>query len=450
MAVEHRLLPLARLRLLVGVLFCLVAVGSLAGPKIESWQTSGGAKVLYVHAPDLPMVDVRVVFDAGSARDGKLPGLARFTSAMLTEGAGQWDADALAERLEARGIEMGASSLRDMAWVSLRSLTEPEVLDIALESAQAVLAAPRFDSEAIERVRQQMQIGLRRSLQSPSSVAKRRFYRTLYADHPYAHAPGGEERSLAAITRDDLQGFHERFYVSANAVVAIVGAVERDLAERIAERMTGQLALGRKAPALPSVPAVNGGELRESFPSSQTHIYVGQVGVARHDPDYYPLYVGNHVLGGGGLVSTLGEEVRNKRGLSYSVYSYFSPMRVDGPFLMVAQTKNDQADDALQVMQDTLNRFIEQGPDQQELDDAKQNLVGGFPLRIASNGKIVQYLAMMAFYDYPLDHLDTVTQKLAAVTIDQVRDAFRRRISGPAGIAVIVGGSAADSGPGSG
>jgi zinc protease len=360
---------------------------------------------------------------------------------MLTEGAGDWDADALAERLESRGIDLGSGSLRDMAWVSVRSLTDPEVLEVALDTAGTVLAAPRFDADAIERVRQQMQIGLRRALQSPGNVAKRRFYRSLYVDHPYAHPPGGEEASLAAISRDDLQAFHQRYYVSANAVVAIVGAVERDAAERIAERMTSALATGEHAPPLPPVPAVNGAELRESFPSSQTHIYVGQTGMARHDPDYYPLYVGNHVLGGGGLVSTLGDEVREKRGLSYSVYSYFSPMRVDGPFLMIAQTKNNQADEALKVMRETLARFVEEGPSEKDLEDAKQNLIGGFPLRISSNAKIVEYLAMMGFYDYPLDWLDTLPEKLAAVDVEQVRDAFARRISAPDGIAVIVGGS---------
>jgi zinc protease len=328
-----------------------------------------------------------------------------------------------------------------MAWLSVRSLTEQEVLETALETAGVVLKEPRFDKDAVTRVRQQMQIGLRRSLQSPAAVAKRRFYHTLYADHPYANDPGGEEEALGAITVEDLERFHRRYYVSANAVVAIVGAVDRATAERIAERLTGGLPTGQHAPPLPQVPAVSGGELREAFPSSQSHIYVGQNGMARHDPDYFALYVGNHVLGGGGLVSTLGEEVRNKRGLSYSVYSYFSPMRMEGPFLMVAQTKNDQAEQALEVMRDTLSRFVEQGPDQRELEEAKQNLIGGFPLRVSSNAQIVEYLAMMAFYDYPLDWLDILPDKLAAVTAEQIRDAFSRRIDAAAGIAVIVGGS---------
>lgn len=411
-----------------------------AAPEIQSWTTEQGTRVLFVAAPELPMVDVRVVFDAGSARDNHLHGLARFTNALLNEGAGEWDADALALRLEERAIQLSTGSLRDMAWLSMRSLTDDAVLDVALDTAKTVLEEPRFADDAVTRVRQQLLIAYRRSLQSPQSVAKRRFYETLYADHPYAHDPDGDEESIVAIDVEDIKRFHRRYYVAANAVVAIVGAVDRARAETIAETLTGGLPTGEAAPELPEVPAVSNGELREAFPSSQSHIFVGQVGMARHDPDYFPLYVGNHLLGGGGLVSVLGEEVRNARGLSYSVYSYFSPMRRDGPFLMVAQTKNDQAGQALDVMRETLRRFVEQGPDPEELEDAKRNLIGGFPLRIASNAKIVQYLAMMAFYDHPLDWLETLQDKIAAVTPAQVQDAFARRIGGAAGIAVIVGG----------
>jgi zinc protease len=428
------------LRILLLVVLTSLGVAH-AGPSIQSWETDKGAKVMFVAAPDLPMVDVRVVMDAGSARDGGTPGLAKFTNAMLSEGAGPWDADALALRLEEQGIELGSGSLRDMAWVSLRSLTEPQVLDVALESAAAVIAEPRFDTSAIERVRQQMQIALRQAQQSPGSIAKKRFFRTLYGDHPYAHPPGGEEASLTAITRDDLSAFHQRYYVAANAVVSIVGAVNRVQAEAIAERVTAGLARGEHAPPLPPPPVASPAELREAFPSTQSHVYVGQAGMSRHDPDYFALYVGNHVLGGSGLVSTLGEEVRNKRGLSYSVYSYFSPMRVDGPFLMVAQTKNEQADQALDVMRATLERFVSEGPTEVELEAAKQNLIGGFPLRISSNSKIVEYISMMGFYDYPLDWLDTLRDRLAAVDVEQVRDAFARRINATAGIAVVVGGT---------
>jgi len=412
----------------------------LAVPQIQSWITSKGAKVVFVQADALPMLDVRVVFDAGSARDDKHPGLAAFTNAMLTEGAGEWNADALAARVEDRGIRLGSGALRDMAWASVRTLSDPETRDVAIDTLSKVLAAPRLDADAIARVRQQMLIGLRKVEQSPSSMASRRFYRTLYADHPYAHPSEGTADSLKAINESLLRSFHHRYYVAANAVIAMVGAVDRQTAEQIAEQVTEGLQRGQHAPKLPDVPEVKGGELRQSFPSSQTHIYLGQSGVARHDPDYFPLYVGNHVLGGSSLVSILGEEVRNKRGLSYSVYSYFSPMRARGPFLMVAQTKNAQAGEALEVMRNTLQEFIDNGPTEDQLEASKRNIIGGFPLKIANNGKIVEYISMIGFYGLPLNWLETLTDKVAAVTVSQVRDAFGRRIDPAKSIAVVVGG----------
>jgi zinc protease len=273
-------------------------------------------------------------------------------------------------------------------------------------------------------------------------VADRLFYRSLYGDHPYGHDPSGDTDSLERIERAQLMAFHDRYYVAANAVVAIVGAVDRDQAAAIAERVVAGLPAGRKAAPLPKTPAASGVKVRETFPSSQTHIFLGQRGMARHDPDFFPLYVGNHVLGGSGLVSLLGEEVRNKRGLSYSVYSYFAPMRVDGPFVMGAQTKNAQADQALTVMRDTLERFVAEGPGEEELVAAKRNITGGFPLRIASNRKIVEYIAMMGFYDYPLDWMATLVDKVEAVTAEQVRDAFSRRMHPDRLVAVVVGGPA--------
>lgn len=430
-----------KLRSLLLLLALLMLTGMVwATPKIQSWTTGTGARVLFVQADMLPMLDIRVVFDAGSARDGEHPGLAAFTNGMLTEGAGEWDADALARRLEDRGIQLGAGSLRDMGWVSVRTLSEKKTRDVAVDTLAKVLTAPRFDDEAIARVRQQMIVARREALQSPGTVASERFYRTLYTDHPYAHPPGGTAESLAAIDKRMLKRFHETYYVASNAVIAMVGKLSRVEAERIAEQITSGLGRGAHAPQLPEPKPVKGGELRQDFPSTQTHILIGQLGVTRTDPDYFPLYVGNHVLGGSSLVSILGDEVRNKRGLSYSVYSYFSAMRVPGPFLMVAQTKNDKAEESLQVMRDTLKRFIEAGPSQAQLDSAKKNLVGGFPLKISNNAKIVEYIAMIGFYDLPLDWLDTLTGKIESATVEKVRSAFRRRVDPARNISVIVGG----------
>ncbi len=244
-----------------------------------------------------------------------------------------------------------------------------------------------------------MLAGLQRELQSPGAVAKKQFMQTLFGSHPYAAHSGGTEESLKAITRDDLVAHQQRYYVAKNATISIVGDLDRKQAESLAERVSSGMQSGETAPALPQVATLKQASAKSiQFPSSQSHIFLGQPGMHRGDPDYFALYVGNHIFGGSGLVSLLAEEVREKRGLSYSVYSYFSPMRADGPFVMGAQTKNDQAQLALDVMRNALSDYIQRGPTDAELKASQQNITGSFPLNIASNGKIVEYSSMIGFY----------------------------------------------------
>ncbi|WP_245832047.1 M16 family metallopeptidase [Solemya velesiana gill symbiont] len=431
-----------RLSVLLGLLLIglVTAQAVQAGPKIESWQTANGASVMFVAAPDLPMVDIRVVFDAGSARDSDLPGLAVLTNALLTDDAGQWNADQLAERLESLGIEIGAGARRDMAWVSIRSLTDPAAYQVAMSSLAAVLAEPRFEEADLERNRQAMQVSLRRGEQNPGTVAKKAFWKAVFGSHPYAIHSGGTQESLAAITRQDILAYHKRYYVAKNATVAIVGALDRAAAETLAEQLASGLPVGEPAAKLPEVGPLNAADMQDiAFPSSQSHILMGQPGMRRGDPDYFILYVGNHILGGSGLVSQLSEEVREKRGLSYSVYSYFSPMRRYGPFIMGAQTQNAKVEEATEVMRTTLKRFIEHGPTEDELTAAKRNITGSFPLRIASNSNIVEYLAMIGFYGLPLDYLDAFVGKVESVTGEQIRDAFKRRLKPDNFVTIVVG-----------
>ncbi len=411
-----------------------------AGPKIQTWETTNGARVWFVAAPDLPIVDARVVFDAGSARDAKQPGLAQLTNGVMTDGAGQWNADQIAERLESVGAELGNGAARDMAWVSMRSLKEKSALDTTVETLATILAQPTFGKEDLERNRQAMLAGLRREEQSPGSIGKKRFMQELYGDHPYAIHGGGTQESVTGMGLADLRAFHQRYYVAKNALIAIVGALDNKEAAALAERITKGLAAGERAAKIPPVAEIaKGKKISHSFPSSQSHIFVGQPGMRRGDPDYFPLYVGNHVLGGSGFGSRLMDEVRENRGLSYSVYSYFSPMRDRGPFMMGAQTQNAKRDQALQVMNETLREFIEQGPTEKELTASKQNITGGFPLKIASNSKIVEYIAMLGFYDLPLDYLDTLVDKVNAVTREQIREAFQRRVHPDRMVTVVVG-----------
>ncbi len=449
MPIDNRRDAVGRIWILA-VVFVVASVCSFAlfaGPKIQTWQTANGAKVLFVPAPELPMVDVRMVFDAGSARDGDKPGLAQLTAALLRQGAGDWDADQLAERTEGVGASFSTGSARDMAWATVRSLTDPKALDIALETLAAVVASPRFDAADFNRVREAMQVGLRQSEQNPGSVVSKAFFAALYAGHPYASDPGGTQASLAAMVREDLVRMHKTYFVARNAVVAIVGAVDRKDAEKIAAQLTAGLAKGEPAPALPEVAVRTEGVTNQiDFPSSQSHIRLGQPGMSRDDPDYFVLYVGNHILGGGGFVSLLTTEVREKRGLSYSVYSHFSPMRKAGPFMVGAQTKNVQVQEALSVMRKTLQDFIDNGPTQAQLTASKQNITGGFPLRIASNKDIVSYLAMLGFYGLPLDYLDTFVEKIEAVTAEQIKETFQRRLHPDHFVTVVVGDSGAASG----
>jgi zinc protease len=432
---------LARSFIGVAWLWLFAATASQASPAIQSWDSPSGARVLFVQAAELPMVDVRVVFDAGSARDGARSGLAGMTAAMLSQGAGDWDADALAERIESVGARLSASADRDMATVSLRTLTRQPAMDTAVETLATVLSAPTFNANDLERVRRNQLVSLRQDEESPRTVGQKALYRKVFGDHPYGTDPGGTAETISALSREDLIAFHRDYYTSANAVVAIVGALERAQAEALAERITAGLPRGARPAPLPSVADLSQGIVEQiAFPSSQTTVIAGQPGMRRGDPDYFVLYVGNHILGGSGLVSLLMEEIREKRGLSYSTYSYFQPLAQPGPFLMGLQTKNDQAGQAREVMLDTLRRFIANGPTAAELTAAKKNITGGFPLRVASNSDIVAYLAMIGFYGLPLDYLDRFTARIEAVTAEQIRDAFSRRLDPDRLAIVVVGG----------
>lgn len=414
-----------------------------AAPRIERWDTANGARVYFVQAMELPMVDIQLVFDAGSARDGGTPGVAQLTSALLDDGAGDLDADAIAERFENLGAQFGTDSLRDMGTVTLRSLSDRGHLDPALDILSLILRAPSFPADALERERNRMLIALQAQEQSPEDIAGRAFFQAIYGDHPYAADPLGSTASLPALTRQDVEDFYRGHYVARNAVIALVGALERQDAERIAERLADGLAAGSRAAPLPAVaPLAAAKAVHIDYPSSQTHVLVGAAGMTRDDPDYYALYVGNHVLGGSGLVSRISTEVREKHGLAYSAYSYFSPMRAAGPYTLGLQTRGDQAAQALEILQRTLAGFIKDGPTAAELTASKKNITGGFPLRIASNSAIVGNLAMIGFYDLPLDYLDRFNARIEAVTAAQIRDAFQRRVQ-PDKMATVTVGTAA-------
>jgi len=419
---------------------------TLAAAKIEHWQTMGGSRVYYVHTEGLPMVDIQVVFNAGSASDGQQFGLSALTADLLDTGAGKWNADEIAQRFESVGAQFGVSSSMDTTTVSLRTLTDKTLFDKALETMQVILTKPAFNQADFKREQRRTLSGLKQQEESPAALASIAFYNALYGTHPYAHPESGVIKTVSAFKAADIRHFYQKSYVADNAIVVIVGALSKQQAEQTAEQLLAGLPLGKRPETLPDVAMpLKATQQHIEFPSSQTHVLVGLPGSYRKDPDYFNLYVGNHILGGSGLVSKLFDEIREKRGLAYSASSNFMPMLKPGPFLISLQTRNDQTAQALQVLNQTLADFINKGPTEVELTAAKKNITGGFAMRFDTNKELAGYVAMIGFYEMPLDYLDTFQQKTEQVTVASITEAFKRRVNPQLLQTITVGKSAEKS-----
>jgi zinc protease len=430
----------------LGIILLAFSQFADAAAKIEHWQTPQGARVYYVHTEGLPMVDIQVVFDAGSARDGQQFGLAALTADLLDTGAGKWNADEIAQRFESVGALFGISSSIDMTTLSLRTLTDKPLFDKALETMQVILSKPVFNEADFQREKNRTLAGLKQQEESPAELGSIAFYNALYGTHPYAHPESGVIKTVSALKSADLRHFYQNYYVAANAIVVIVGDLNKQQAEQTAEKLVAGLPTGKKPEVLPDVAMpLKSTQKHIEFPSSQTHVLVGLPGTYRKDPDYFNLYVGNHILGGSGLVSKLFNEVREKRGLAYTASSAFIPMLKPGPFLVSLQTRNDQTTEALQVLNQTLADFIAKGTTEAELIAAKKNITGGFAMRFDTNKKLSNYVAMIGFYDMPLDYLDTFQQKVEQVTVPSITDAFKRRVNPQLLQTITVGKSAEKS-----
>jgi zinc protease len=429
--------------------FCVALLGVLpvsaqATLAIQHWQTAQGAQVYFVESHELPMLDIAVDFPAGSARDpAGQAGLAQLTHILLDQGAGGLSDTAIAYSLADVGAELSGRLDRDRAGVTLRTLSSAAEKNKALDIYARVLQQPEFPEAVVKREKQRLIAAIREAEADPANVAEKAFYRALYGTHPYAHDEAGDPAAIERLTRRELQGFYRTHYSAPNAVMSLMGDITRAEAEAIADRLASGLSTVAAVPALPEPVPAPVSDARIAHPSTQSHVLVGVVGMARSDPDYFPLFVGNYVLGGGGFDSRLMREVRDKRGYAYSAYSYFMPLMEAGPFQLGLQTKLEQTDDALKVAQATLRDFIANGPSEAELTQAKSNLTGGFPLRIDSNKKILDYLSVIGFYSLPLDYLDTWVDQVNAVDVDAVKRAFLRRIDPDKLVTVVVGAGGA-------
>jgi zinc protease len=442
-----------------GAALLLYSGQAIAAIPIQHWTQASGAGVFLVESPTIPMVDVQIDFDAGNRRDpADKAGLARATAGMSSKGItaansasggpydGALDENQLSEAWADLGASFGAGASSDRMSFSLRSLTYPDLLPKAAALAARQLGDPAFPEAIWQRERQRLAASIREANTRPATVAARAYAPAVYGTHPYGYDV--TEESLARIGVQDMIQMYRRLIQPCRAKVSVVGAVTRAQADALVTTLLSRLpsvAAGcAPLPPVAEVAPLAEPVLREiPFASAQAHVLIGQPGYKRNDPDYFPLLVGNYILGGGGFVSRLTQEVREKRGLSYSVYSYFSPGLHAGAFTIGLQTRPDQTAQAVQVSRDVLARFVAEGPTEAELKAAKDHLIGGFPLLLDSNRKLLGNIANIAWNGLPLDYLDTWTREVERVTVAAIKAAFARKIQPQRMVTVTVGAVAA-------
>ncbi len=405
---------------------------------IEKLSSVKGAKAYLVQTRTLPMVDIEISIDAGDRYDpvGK-NGLASMTAELMRYGArvqkGVLTEAQIADEIADLGADIGVSVGGERAVMRIRSLSRKDLRDRAVQLASVMLSAPTYEAAILEREKQRAITGLLEAETRPEAVLERRFRKLVYGNYPLGESPS--VKSVSSVSTSDLARFHQQFYRGDRMIVSIVGDVSPIEASEIVEILLKNMPQsGVMIPVLPElqrspIEPLSSREVEIPFDSQQAHIAIGMTAITRSNPDYFPLIVGNYILGGGGFVSRLMSEVREKRGLAYSVFSYFAPGKDTGIFQAGLQTKGDQAALALEVMSSTMANFITNGATPSELQAAKANLINGFPLRIDNNRKLLDNVSSIAWNDLPLDTLETWTQKVNAVTLEQVSAAFQKYLA---------------------
>jgi len=421
---------------------CILSIGLLSNAyailPIEQLDSHKGAKAYLVQTKALPMVDIEVSIDAGDRYDpaGK-SGLADMAAGLMNYGVkgnkGLLTEAQIADEIADLGANIGLSVGGERAILRIRSLSRQDLRDRAVQLAAAMLSAPTYDVKIVEREKQRTITSLLEAETKPEYILDRRFKKSVYGNYPLADSP--TMKSVASVNTNDLKQFHQQFYRGDRMIVSIVGDVDRTQANEIVRTLLKQIPqTGQPIAKLPElqrspIEPLAQREIQIPFDTQQAHIAMGMTAVARNNPDFFPLLVGNYVLGGGGFVSRLMSEVREKRGLAYSVSSYFVPGKDTGIFQAGLQTKNDQASLALEVMSSTIAQFIADGPTPAELTAAKANLVNGYPLRIDNNRKLLDNVSSIAWNDLPLDTMDIWTKQVESVSLEQVKAAFQKYLA---------------------
>jgi zinc protease len=429
-------------RVLIALALTLLAAPPLRAAEIRNIDLGRRAEVWFAEDHTVPIIAFNISLPAGSAYDpaGKA-GLAAFAGAMIDEGAGGLDSKAFHEALANRAISFSARADRDYLVISISTLKEnaPE----AMHLLQLALTHPRFENEALQRVRAQIIQSLQQEQAEPQRLASRGFTRSFFGDHAYAHPVNGEIGSIASVTPGDLRNFARTHWVKNGLKVAVAG----DITAPALSKLLGDAFLpvsGAAAPALPNVgrlgaPGVHVVPLAVPQPTAA----FGLPGIMRHDPDFIPGYVANYILGGGDFSSRLMQEVRVKRGLTYGVSTALTAYNKAAVLQGSVATRANAIRQTVQVVKDALAEFARNGPTQQELDDAKTYLTGSFPLAFASNSGTAAQLGTFQRQNLDIGYVARRNALIQAVTLADVKR-VARRLFDPARLTVVIGGSPAD------
>ena len=416
--------------LVLSVLFLILpAIAARAAVAIQEVKSESGVTAWLVEDYTLPIVAVRFVFDGGSSQDpaGK-EGLANLMTGLFDEGAGDLDSDAFQTRLDDAGAEMSFSETRDGIYGAMRMLSEHE--DEAFDLLRLAVTAPRFDQAPIDRIRSQIVADIISTRNDPDTIAGNKWAEALYGSHPYARRDEGTKESLATVTADDLRAAHRAMFARGGLHVAVVGAIDAETLKRKLDAVFGGLPERQKLTPVPDVAPKLGKELQVNYDRPQTSLQLAFPGVPRAAPDFYAAAVMNEILGGGTFTSRLFEEVREKRGLAYSVDSGLMNRRHTSALLISTATRSDRAAETLQVIRDVVKRMAEQGPTEAELAAAKEYLVGAYAINnLNSSGSIAATLVELQLDDLGRDYIERRSAYINGVTLDEVKAVARKLLS---------------------
>jgi zinc protease len=420
-------------------LLAMPAAAKGSGMKIQEVTSPGGIKAWLVESHANPLIAMRFAFRGGASQDepGK-EGLAYFVTAMMDEGAGDLDSTAFQEREQALAMRMDFDAGRDVMLGSLQTLTENK--DQVFDLLRLAMGQPRFDEDALERVRAQILAGLKFDENDPETVASLAWDKLAFHNHPYGRPVKGTTQSVSAITTDDLHGYVRRVFARDKLVVSVVGDIDAEELGKALDKIFGDLPAKSELSAVADANPTQGPK-REVIVMDvpQSVAQFGLRGVSRHDTDFIPAYVLNYIIGGGGFSSRLMEEVREKRGLAYSVYSNLYPYQHGAVFIGNVATKNEAVGQSLAVIQDELKRLAEHGPSEEELESAKAYLTGAYALRFESSTSIASQLLWIQIEDLGIDYVSRRNELVDAVTMDDVKRVARRMLAPDRLLTTIVG-----------